>query len=660
MSQEQSGPKTNVATERKQSEKSYRKWTQRLESAKKKLKLNEKISKWKKNRQYLTGSIQSEMAGKAVSLCNEVSLAARDTGYAIYPDNPYPAIRTYREEDDEMVELLERLLHQEMSKAKLPETMRAVIQDNRICGIGFLKVAYEAKWDETKPDKAIEMIERTDSSTITQNLEKIQMENQALLMGQIPPIALDDFHQLHIAGHSKAQEGMDAADPRYHIIQKHKQQHIIQAKPLVDVRISIKRVAPHNFLYDPDATCWEDRQWEAERTIQSIADLKANPLLENVDGAVSTLTSRSDRMEDTGLATEAKVEGEKLDLQDAEGEPKEDEMYVEVWNIHDIKNDKLIILANPHKENKVLYESAFPYNPKIPIYVRLVFNEINDKIEGIPDLDYVIPLQEELNEVWKKRRKHVKVFGINKLLRERGAWDSTAIAQFRDPNQFEVQVPPGALQKTMPWQPASHPSDAYAYEKQLRQDIQRYMGVQEIMTDIPKSETATQAQILGNWFNSKLEHKRTQVAKAVSEVGKAILLLHKEFTDSKIMIKKQGLEGAYWDALDPKGIPEDFDVEITNRSWQDANPEVKKRQWTEVMQLLLQMPEVDRNKVIIHTLQLHGISNPEKYLKPPQMAQPPMQPGMPPPARGQTPQGMAQNASMGQQVGQAVSPQLNQ
>ena len=638
-------------------ESTYSKWSRKIDEAVKKLELNEKKNKWRQNAEYLAGTVQTK--GGSEPLCNEVSVAARDTGYVIYPDNPFPAIRVYRQEDEEMTEVLEKLLHQEMHKAKLVDVARQVIQDNRIAGIGFFKIAYEAKWDELHADKTMELIEKTDSATIASNLVLINQENQALLMSQPVNINSTDFHQLHIAGHSKAQEGMNADDPRYYIIEEHKKQHILQAKPLVATTISIKRVAPHNFIYDPDATCWEDRQWEAERTIQSIADLKANPLLKNVEGVAANLASRSDRLEDSE-AGEVNLQADSLNPEEGVGTIGDDEKYVEVWNIHDIKNNKLIIMARPHKERKVLYEGEFPYSQEIPIYVRLVFNEINDKIEGVPDLDYVIAIQKELVEIWKKRREHVKRFGLNKLLRERGAWDDLALSQFRDPNQYEVEVPPGAIAKTMVFQPAAHPGDAYSYEKQLREDIRRYMGVQEVMQDIPKSETATQAQILGNWFNSKLEFKRAQVARAIAEIGKAILLLHKQFTETELMIRLTGLEGTRWISVDPKDIPEDFEVEITAKSWQDANPEVKKRQWTEVLQLLLQMPEVDRTAVIRKTLEIHGISNPDQYLN----KQPPMMPmqagGIGAPAQGQSPEAMAQNASLGQQVGRAVSPVLNQ
>ena len=112
------------------------------------------------------------------------------------------------------------------------------------------------------------------------------------------------------------------------------------------------------------------------------------------------------------------------------------------------------------------------------------------------------------------------------------------------------------------------------------------------------------------------------------------------------------MEGARWQKLAPGNIPDKMQIVVDVEGWASANPELRKRQWAEMLQMVLNNPMaaqmVNWRTILMETLKIHGKNNPETYVREePQQNLPPGE-GIPslgaPPGLGQ----MAGDASASQ------------
>ena len=368
---------------------------------------------------------------------------------------------------------------------------------------------------------------------------------------------------------------------------------------------------------------WSDRYWEAERTFESLKDLRDDPLLSNTSMLGQTAPSRSVRMDDSSPDA-GRADIGTFDSPDEFSEKDNQHKYRDVWRIHDLKHNKLIVVTPDHPIALPLYVGDWPYpldytGASIDVYHPLVFNDVADYVAGISDVDFVRALQEELNEVLASRRDHVNRFKTRKLIREAGAWDDKAISQFRNPNNYEVVVNPGGVAKTLIFDAVPYPQDAYAYEVELRQHIRRFLGVYEKETGVAKSDTATEAQLMANFQASRFDDRRQRMGSMVERAVFSILQLHKAFTSTDLIVRFTGSEGIVWQRLKGNEIPDKLRVNVDLEGWASANPELRKRQFLEALPHLLNNQYIDQRKIAKKALEvLLGERNPDKYLYTPQ------------------------------------------
>lgn len=634
----------------KAEERVYKYWTAEIQRTKQKLELKERSSHWRENQEYLTGGlIQRGKTGKVGAVPNELVIACRELRIGVYPNDPHPGAVVFRPEDEALVDVIENLIYQELQLKNVRSVAGQITQDNQIAGIGFFKVAHKASLEKSTEAPGSEQ-------QAAAQLPLATAENTLLYVGQAMPPQPTDLHQVHLAIHRKAQGGLEVTNPAYATFDVHCMMHELNSRPLNMDGIVVSRVSPKAFIYDPESTEWDNRLWEAEMTIESIRDLKADPYLKYTKQLSSTVSSREIRIdEESPNATHGSPENLSDEGQNDQDDPSEQHKYVTIWRIHDIENNKLVVLTEDHPQQVPLLIDDWPYEG-IETYIPLVFNDIVDHIEGISDIDLAKPLQEELNEILARRREHVAKFSKRKLIMEKGAWDATAISQFRNPDTFEVRVPPGAVAKTLIFDPVPFPQDAYAYEADLRQHIRRTLGVYE-KTAVSGADTATEAGIMDRYQTENKDERRERMAVAIEQVALSILKLHKKFSSTDLIVRLTGVEGVVWDRIAPDNIPDALHLTIDVDAWSSANPELRKRQWGETLPLLLQAPFANQREIILKTMEVQGIKNPEKYLVNIEqaMAQQMLMGGKgigSPPA----PQGPAGGSQIGQMAGNASGP----
>ena len=537
---------------------------------------------------------------------NELAIACRELRVGVYPNDPHPGAVVFRPEDEALVDVIENLIYQELQLKKVKPIAGQITQDNQIAGIGFFKVAHKASLDKSAEVPGSEQ-------QVAAQLPLATAENTLLYVGQAMPPNPTDLHQVHLAIHRKAQAALEVTNPAYATFDVHCMMHDLYGGTLKMDGITVARVSPKAFVYDPEATDWEHRLYEAEMTIEPIRDLKADPYLKYTKQLSATVSSREIRIdEESPNATHGAPENLEDDDKDDQDDVSERHKYVTVWRIHDIERNKLIVLTEDHPQQVPLLIDDWPYED-IETYIPLVFNDIVDHIEGMSDIDLAKPLQEELNEILQRRREHVSKFSKRKLIREKGAWDATSKSQWNNPDTFEVVVPPGGVAKMLIFDPVPFPQDAYAYESDLRMQIRRILGVYE-KSAVSKADTATESQIMDRYQAEQKGERQERMAIAIEQVALSILKLHKKFSSTDLIVRLTGIEGVVWDRIAPDNIPDALHLTIDVDAWSSANPELRKRQWGETLPLLLQAPFADQRKVILKTMEVQGIKNPEKFL----------------------------------------------
>jgi hypothetical protein len=592
-------------------EKVYRYWSKEIKRAQRELDIDNKSTRWEQNMAYLVSdqTLSSE-AGQEVPVYNELGIAATELQVALYPNDPEPGVRVYKSEDGPVSEVCEAILAQDLKRCGVKKIARRIVQDNLAADIGIFKVTYKSALGDMAQGFGDE------TSVLTEELAQIQQENQVMMMGGSPPVRNDDLHSIHVASHRKEQSKLMPEDPLWANIEKHCLSHDYQARPVDPKGILVERVNPKNFLYDPEASSWEDRRWEAERVYLSLAELQDNPILKNTDKLTGRQSFRTVRMDETGIEPNEQYSNRESAVQLDEYDKKH--RYEAVWFIHDRIDNQLIIMAEDHPDSKPLYFDEWPYlddsGDEIDIYIPLVFNEVNDRVHGISDVERAMQAQEKYNEVMSWRDDHVSKFRGKKVLFEQGVLSQNVLAKFNDPNQTFIELKPGDLKKIHVFDTVPYPQDAYNYATELREYIRRVIGVYELMQGIPRSQTATQAQILNNQQNTRLEDRRRKMAEALEKMCETILKLHRKFSTVDIAVAMTGIAGVTWTKLTPTKLPSTFNVSIDVEGWYSANPEVRIRQTTEAMPFLQNIPTADQNAIGIKYLKLLNWKNPEKYM----------------------------------------------
>jgi hypothetical protein len=391
-----------------------------------------------------------------------------------------------------------------------------------------------------------------------------------------------------------------------------------------------ERVSPMDVFVDPDATSMRDIKWIAQRIRRPIRDVKNDKRYAKV---------ARDEVQVMAISRYADDPSRKKINDKNEG-------YAEIFEFYDVANKSMSVFCEG-AENFLVKPTPMPYSFGQP-FVMLRNYDVPDHFYPIGDLESIEPLQKELNETRTQMMNHRKKYSRKYLYKE-SAFDGMGRAALEsdDDNVMVPVISDDALSGVVANFPALiNPPDFYDQTATIIGDIDRVSGVSEIQrggtTEIRR--TATESALVQDASNARTADKLAMVEQAISEVGRRMVALARQYMTGEQVARVTGKDGEpVWVQFDRDYLEGDFDFEVVAGSTQPHNESFRRQmalQMVDAMAPFAGAGIIDMGKLAAYVLQQgFGVKNPDEFLM---QQQPPAAPemagaGAPPMPAGQPP-----------------------
>jgi len=499
--------------------------------------------------------------------------ARRDIKLDVVGERPVIKVEAYKISDQASEQPQTRLAEIELDRAENWDAVTRVVEDTSIAGIGWLRADWYIEGE----------MPAMPESTNEQDTEQVSRANQhvaAILAGQPAEIADDDDHAIHVRiegaslndfGMNPQQRGMLHAHVREH-------QDLMPALPPAGFRMS--RVHPSNIVYDETADEWRYVRWVAERSIQTLEEVQGNKSFSNTSQLKGKEEIRRRGYRRGSRRRGVRYRGDSYLV--TGGVAGEEEKFEILWYIHDIENEKLIVIAEDNPAKKPLLEADWPYDG--PIYYPLVFDRETDGIEGISDyrkINYPCSLREEIQTRWIE---HLRLHSRRKILLLEGMLDNKGRGQLEDPDQTIVEAK--NLNGINVLDRVDINRDAYQVDTVMAENVNRMLGSSDVHQGVGKSSgSATEASILDASRGRVVRDRRKKVASMLVWAIRRMFNYYKMFGTQPLFLAR-GVGPVSGVILDPDDISEEVWVTVDNDTLSAANAELNRnliRQAVEVI-----------------------------------------------------------------------------
>jgi len=393
-----------------------------------------------------------------------------------------------------------------------------------------------------------------------------------------------------------------------------------------------ERVSPMDVFVDPDATSMRDIKWIAQRIRRPIRDVKNDKRYSKV---------ARDEVQVMAVSRYADDPSRKKINDKNEG-------YAEIFEFYDVAGKSMSVFCEG-AENFLVRPTKMPYSFGQP-FVMLRNYDVPDHFYPIGDLESIEPLQKELNETRTQMMNHRKKYSRKYLYKE-SAFDGMG-RQALESDDDNVMVPvisDEALSGVVANFPALiNPPDFYDQTSTIIADIDRVSGVSEIQRGGTSEirRTATESALVQDASNARTADKLAMVEQAISEVGRRMVALARQYMSGEQVARITGKDGEpVWVQFDRDYLEGDFDFEVVAGSTQPHNESFRRQmalQMVDAMAPFAGAGIIDMAKLAAYVLQQgFGVKNPDEFLAqqaPPAMGPdmggagaPPMPPQGPPP-----------------------------
>jgi hypothetical protein len=491
--------------------------------------------------------------------------ARRDLKLDIIGDRPAIKIEAQRAQDADIEDAMTKLCSLEISRPENWKAIKRVVNDAGLAGIGWLR----ADW-YTVEEAAVE----DNGKSEAENTASANAHLGSLMAGQPVPVAEDDAHRIHAAIEGAALSTFGLTTAQKQLIREHVKEHEAYLPVNNPAGFRLQRVHPGNMLFDDTADEWEKCEWVAERTVERVEDVKANPEYKNTSKLTGQPEVRRRGYRRTGrrLATGS---GRPVDTAFRQGAftGQEEDMYVILWHIHDLRENELIVVAEDNPEAKPLKKEPWPYDGTI--YYPLVFDNESDGIEGISDyrrMYYPTKQRANIQERWVA---HLGQHSRRKVLAEEGFVDPAGEAALNDPNRTVVPVVSLAKYRVMDDVPINR--DAYAVDDRMRENVARSIGVGEPQQGVGgQTGSATEANLMEGSRGRIVRERRSLVGDMLEWVCRRVLNYYASFGTTALFLAK-GVSPNDDVVLEPADITEDVTITVDNDALSAANAELDRQ-----------------------------------------------------------------------------------
>lgn len=401
----------------------------------------------------------------------------------------------------------------------------------------------------------------------------------------------------------------DPSDPSVEGGEESSQTVILEDSPFAE------RVSPFDVFIDPDATSMKDARWVAQRVRRPIRDVKSDKRY-----------NRAARDE-----IQAVVNGKYSDDPSRKKINDKSVGYAEVWEFYDIANRSMCVFAEGG-DKFLIAPMRMPYSFGQP-FVMIRNYDVPDCFYPIGDLEQIEPMQHELNETRTQMMNHRKRYARKWLYKE-SAFDSMgrSALQSQEDNVMVPVISDEPLGNVIQPMPAViNPPEFYNQSELITSDINQISGVTEIQRGGSPEirRTATEVSLIQDAGNARTADKLAIVEKSISEVGRRMVALARQFMTGEQVARVMGKDGEpAWVTFDRDYLQGDFDFEVVAGSTQPQNESFRRQMALQIVDAMTPFAGagiINMKELAAYVLQSgFGVKNPEQFMAAPPQQQAPM------------------------------------
>lgn len=582
-------------------------WFERIKRAKDLLEIEERKKRYDETVKLINGERCEE--SPADVYLNEAFSPFADLAHSTIPGVPPVSVEARRMEHERTAKMVSAFADSLTDSGVIP--LEAELYDTEwdsICaGIGVFKCPWSAQFKPTttRPSDSPEFLQPYVEDAMVENSDP-----------SIAKVSEDDNHAVHLQVHA----GVPGLEQH---IAEHEESLVGTVKELPD----IQRVAWWDFVYDPDATRWQDRQWEAELCEELVSVLQDIPGVKNltVENCGNASLDENDNGFNETTATNA------FDFENTK---------VRVWKIHDRRHDEYVIIPDAEGCKPVL-EADWIY-PGLDIYNVLVHTgqRIPGQIHGVSLMELARPTLEEMAHLNKRIRRQIDKKAASGPVAARGALTAQDKQQLSNEETMIKEVSASAIGTWKDWDPDGIPQDFLMQMERLEGNLRRILGNDVMMQggDSPHSQTATEAGLRGQYNENRMTRRKADISDTMSWIVRTWVMLVRAIGGKEIPVRIAGPVGMELAYLSPSEIPDDLaftlDIESLDQGKKAQELQGKVQWYQAAMGVAAVNPQAYDPIKLTNWLAVEmGIRDPERFqpsMMDPTMAAPAMpgQPGM--------------------------------
>ena len=348
------------------------------------------------------------------------------------------------------------------------------------------------------------------------------------------------------------------------------------------------RWSPKDFRVDTEERYPDlgDAAWIAFGWKARLKDVQRNPRYKNTRDLKATVEVKTDY----GSTT--------YDEKMRANSDDEDFRRVQLWEIHDKREHKILTLAEDH--DKALEWRDWPLSATNFLAEPLYFTEHPDYLYGPPDLYQVLGQQDAYNQLSAMSVNHAYRF-LRKYMVQRGSLDEKEMYKFLEPIDGAVIEIDGKPQESItPVPDAPIPTDWYQNRIHTREDHDRVSGVGDFVRGVAeKVDTATEASLIQSNLNVRTNDSRDLVEDFAERIARQLLTIDAQTVEIPSIVPVIGPDGAvalgqFLNVQTRETLLTEVDVDVEIGSMQPVNEVLQKREMLEVYGTLRNDPLIDQ------------------------------------------------------------------
>jgi DNA-binding PadR family transcriptional regulator len=358
----------------------------------------------------------------------------------------------------------------------------------------------------------------------------------------------------------------------------------------------------------------EAMPWIAERVMRPLEDVMADTKYKNKDALRGKKTFSEHKMRGgKQVDTEGSVPDKMWD------KLCEEEEWVEIWEIRDLRARKVYAITMDH--DKFLREDVDTLQVEGLPYQSLIFNESGFGFWGISDCQIIEPQQLELNEIRTQAQAHRRLCLI-KAMGKRGVLTKEAIAKFLSGEVMPyIEVDTADDIRTAIMMLTPHvPPDFVPLTAQIMEDVMQMLGSSRNQRGDYNTgrRTATEAQIVQIASQIRLNERRDATADLFTAICRKYLQYVFTFwRNSSKVIDIIGIDGAkYWVQYSGAAIEGEYDIRVNPDDSLPITRQTRRMEAKELYQITAQDPTINRVEMTRQLLSQYEWLNPDLLLAP--------------------------------------------